>query len=393
LSLFFAAASLVTLAIFFFLARRSSGTMLAVTCTLLALPLIVFRLEIRPEVFSYLFLGIYFYCLREKKALKWLPVLQIFWVNLHLFFIFGPFLIFVFMWRENALRPVFLASCAACLVNPHFLAGALAPLMIFRDFGYMLAENQSVFFMQQRFHDYVYLHFEWIAAIAAMTFAFLFRRRNFEEFVLLVFFGLLAFRVNRALPLFGYFFIPIVSGNLAAVATWQWTRILLLFLALILTARKLHPRLSQPYFGLGLLDGSEASANFFSGNHLRGPIFNNYDIGGYLIFHLFPAERVFVDNRPEAYPSYFFRNTYVPMQEDENVWQNISRDYGFNAIYFYRRDMTPWAQPFLIRRLQDPAWAPVFVDEATIIFLKRNEQNAELIRRYELPKSMFRISK
>jgi len=51
--------------------------------------------------------------------------------------------------------------------------------------------------------------------------------------------------------------------------------------------------------------------------------------------------------------------------------------------------MTPWAQQFLIARVKDPEWAPVFVDEQTIIFLKRNASNAPVISRFELPKSMF----
>jgi len=58
---------------------------------------------------------------------------------------------------------------------------------------------------------------------------------------------------------------------------------------------------------------------FFKENNLQGPIFNNYDIGGYLIFNLFPQEKVFVDNRPETYSSEFFQEDYIPMQEDYDI--------------------------------------------------------------------------
>ncbi len=140
-----------------------------------------------------------------------------------------------------------------------------------------------------------------------------------------------------------------------------------------------------------MMPGVNGSAEFFKKNNMEGPIFNNYDIGGYLIYHLFPKERVFVDNRPEAYPSSFFKDIYVPMQEDEAVWKKMDQRYQFNAIYFYRHDMTPWAQPFLIRRIQDPGWAPVFVDDYTLILLKRNEKNAFGIRLYELPQRLFKF--
>jgi hypothetical protein len=80
------------------------------------------------------------------------------------------------------------------------------------------------------------------------------------------------------------------------------------------------------------------------------------------------------------------------MQEDEAIWKIKSEEYNFNSIFFYRQDLTPWAQKFLLARIKDPQWAPVFVDNYNIIFLKRNELNDELIKKYELPKEMFGIN-
>jgi hypothetical protein len=100
-----------------------------------------------------------------------------------------------------------------------------------------------------------------------------------------------------------------------------------------------------------------------------------------------------VDNRPEAYPASFFTNTYVPMQKEQEVWSKELEEYGFNTIWFYRNDYTPWAQQFLITRVQDPAWAPVYVDNYVIIFLRRTTENQELISKFELPKSLFGISR
>ena len=71
---------------------------------------------------------------------------------------------------------------------------------------------------------------------------------------------------------------------------------------------------------LGLLPKINAAADFYKTNKIQGPIFNNYDIGGYLIFHLYP-EKIFVDNRPEAYPTSFFQDVYIPMQENNDIWK------------------------------------------------------------------------
>jgi len=94
-------------------------------------------------------------------------------------------------------------------------------------------------------------------------------------------------------------------------------------------------------FGFGLKKDVNLSAEFFKKEKIQAPIFNNYDIGGYLIYHLFPEEKVFVDNRPEAYPASFFEKIYVSMQNDEKIWRKKDEIYNFNVIFFFYRDYTP----------------------------------------------------
>ncbi len=146
-------------------------------------------------------------------------------------------------------------------------------------------------------------------------------------------------------------------------------------------------------FGIGIDQKQITPINFIKDNKIHGPFFNNYDIGGFMIFGLFPKEKVFVDNRPEAYPKDFFENIYIPMQENEDIWKKELMKEKFNAIFFDRLDYTPWAQKFLLTRIKDSTWAPVFVDEQTIIFVARNKENTEIIKKYELPKEMFGLNK
>lgn len=141
--------------------------------------------------------------------------------------------------------------------------------------------------------------------------------------------------------------------------------------------------------GLGLADDALGSVDFVKAHDLHGPIFNNYDVGGLLIYSLYPREKVFVDNRPEAYPKKFFSDVYVAMQEKDEIWKTELEKEKFNMIFFYRLDYTPWAQAFLIRRVGDASWAPVYVDARTIILLRRVPENARIISKYEIPKSAF----
>jgi hypothetical protein len=92
----------------------------------------------------------------------------------------------------------------------------------------------------------------------------------------------------------------------------------------------------SPYkylFGLGLIDCNK-SAEFIKGNKVEGPYFNNYDIGGYFIFHLFPTYKPFVDNRPEAYSVDFFNEIFHGAEKLSHVcqsmmWSSKSLSIGF----------------------------------------------------------------
>ena len=450
LSLFYTLLFLLAFCLFFHVSVKMSNFPYALFFSILAVPLITSREEIRPEGFSYLFSGIYFWLLYKFKMKEigfkplWIiPFLQVLWVNIHIFFIMGLVMIGVFFFdswchEKNHLRLkqyfwLSMVTLALCFLNPFGLKGVLAPLTILKEYGYMLAENQSVIFMQKRFPaNMLYPHFEVLWVICLLSFVFVFfkgeRKKHILPLLLIVFFSLLSWKAIRGIPLFGLFFIPCVANNFYCLLQRGSYKVrnavdklfLFLFIVIIFSSvyfkdpyyspyEKLHwtaltatTQKSQNWLGFllknpkslfGLIPGVNASADFFKQNRIEGPIFNNYDIGGYLIYHLFPGERVFVDNRPEAYSVSFFKKIYIPMQEDEAMWAKMDERYQFNAIYFFRHDMTPWAQPFLIKRIEDPLWAPIFVDDYTIIFVKRNEKNGRLIRLYELPKRIFSIGK
>jgi hypothetical protein len=146
-------------------------------------------------------------------------------------------------------------------------------------------------------------------------------------------------------------------------------------------------------FGIGLMFGVNNAAEFVKSEKIAGPYFNNYDDGGYMIHHFFPKERVFIDNRPEAYPPDFFSERYIPMMENGEVWEKMDKIYGFNAIICSHRDITPWGQSFFVRMIDDRKWAPVFMDSYIIVFVKQNETNAPIISKYKIDRNVFSVTK
>jgi len=392
-------------------ARRFSNFSLAIFLSVVSFLLLVSRAEIRPEGFSVFFVVLDFYLLQRylqrsisgRVLFTVLPSVQILWVNTHIFFFMGPVLVGLFLWQARlagegqqclaVLRRLLGVVLLVNLLNPSGLWGVLTPLNGFKKFGYDLAENQSVFFMIHRFPDNITYKYCLVVAMVLMAGMFLAWRRAKAKalpmLVLSAFTTIAAFKAVRLIMPFGFLFIPLAAYFWAPYIKKATVNVIGMIMSvagiiLLVVLIPLHPQ-------IGLMPNVNASAEFFKQSGLKGPVFSNYDIGGYLIYHLGGREKVFVDNRQEAFPSDFFRKVYVPMQEAPAIWQDAQDKYGFNVIYFYRHDITPWGQAFLVERIRDPQWAPVFVDDYTVIFARRGSIDQGIIDRYELPKSMFRI--
>lgn len=401
LHLVFILLSLLTLLIFFEIGRRQAGLVLSSALTLLIIPLLIERKEIRPEIFSYLLAAIFLWLmigLRENRTtprILWLlPILQIIWVNTHIYFFLGPVIVGAF-WLESLILKTgkfkklswLLAGTAlATVINPFGLSGALTPLFIFKNFGYRLAENQSVWFMQKFFPQPNYIIFEIVFGLVVLGIisAFLprLKKPNSEKIfpatlIFAIGFSTAAWLAIRNLTLFGLFVLPILAECLKIMATkvnWAKFNLVLGGIAVVVFLSLVSGELRRLYpygnFGLGLEPGNAAAAEFIKNQKISGPIFNNYDIGSYLTFYLYPQEKVFVDNRPEFYPADFFQKTYIPMQADENIWREKLKQYGFKTIVFSVADMTPWGQQFLATITKDNQWQTAFLDSRVIILVK-----------------------
>ncbi|MBF0571810.1 MAG: hypothetical protein HQL12_08030 [Candidatus Omnitrophica bacterium] len=411
LSLVYAVLILATFWLFFRQAQRLSSFALACAFSLLSFPLLTCRVEIRPEGITLLFCILYWWlCIfHQQGRLKpsflciCFALLQLIWVNTHVFFILGPLLIGLF-WLQanidgnkdhaNALKASFWLSLGMCLANPSGIAGALLPLEAFKHFGVNVNEEQSVFFaLKNAPHDKLIYYFlatipllilPWISVIKKQGI-----KPHISMLILIALFTIASIKCIRFISPYGYFFIPLAS--------YAWGEHLKedrpVLKRILVTMFIIAGILASPFFNfnrkqgpaLGLESGVNASAQFFKQAGLKGPIFNNYDIGGYLIFHLSPDNKLFVDDRKEAYPDFFFKGIFIPMQLNDANWEKTLALFHFNVIFFDRHDQKDWGwYKFIIARLDDPSWVPVFVDNYAIIFLRRTAQNADLISRYAL---------
>ncbi|HBH96430.1 MAG TPA: hypothetical protein DDX89_01380 [Candidatus Omnitrophica bacterium] len=421
LHLFFIALNLAALAIAWRCAEERAGVGVAAWLSILLLPLLAIRAEVRPEAFSLLFTSVFFQRLlrfRDQRASQrsvwWLPLLEAVWVNLHSYFFLGPALIAAFLvdslcsparrGQARVLAVVLSLAMLATLLNPFGITGALVPLTIFQEYGYRLFENQTIPFLLARFQMPALWLFLGVFMALALSLGGAWARvgksAGVAETLIAVGVSAMGWVAYRNLALFGLLALPLIASALGVLRAVRprndrfFALAAVLSLALVIavpsTVWSLPPASGRR---LGLEPGDGEAAAFIRQQHLEGPIFNNYDIGGYLIFHLFPEHRVFVDNRPEAYSAAFFRELYIPMQEDDAVWREAEARFGLNMIVFHRHDLTPWGQRFMIARVDDPAWAPVFADRDTLILLKRNVRNRSAIDRFEIPRSAFHVTR
>lgn len=420
LSVWYVLMNLVAL-VFMTVSSRNRGQLsVPILVALSVVPLLAYRVEIRPEGFSYALIAIYFFLLSKLKAdansfkviLPTLLLLQILWVNLHIFFflgivVAGAFWIDAAIFRRNHFRNhSFLLGglILVSLINPHFYQGLLAPLTIFNEYGYMVAENQTILFMHKRFGNPELYHFELFAILAIILVGIAIKKKLWTEhlpsILLTVVFGALAAIAVRGIPLFALMVIPLATAviyhsldNLNFKTRGSIYKALpiigLIFCVLFIGLKGTYASARKEFQSLGLIENINGCGEFLRKQQIPGRIFNNYDIGSYLIYHLHDRDKVFVDNRPEAYSVSFFDSIYKPMQQDDSVWEKKAEQYNLNIICFFRHDNTPWAQPFLIRRTQDPKWVPIYVDAATLILIRNSESNRHWIQRFGIDRSIF----
>ncbi|MDB5038922.1 MAG: hypothetical protein JWQ35_2450 [Bacteriovoracaceae bacterium] len=113
------------------------------------------------------------------------------------------------------------------------------------------------------------------------------------------------------------------------------------------------------------------AVQFLKQNHLKGPLFNSYNFGGYLMWE-YPEEKVFIDSR--AFTVYDGRqiaelvNVYSHPQE----FQILDDQYHFELAVLQQRGRGKKLIEWLKQR---PNWNVVFEDEIAVILIKKKIQN------------------
>ncbi len=416
--------SFTTLGIFFYLGYKRADFWPTAAITLFLIPLIGDRRDIRPELFSYLFLGIFWLVLhsyheniQNKKILFILPCIFLLWVNLHIYFIFGVALLVIYYldaWitkskeRKKALGLCIGLCFLAGLINPFGFSAYQYPLSISQSIGLPIQEMVPVYRATSTELD----------PARAITFKVVFwifwilyllmivrepKKFSFVTFGIAFLFSFLGWNMVRNITMFGLFFLPLFSfviGEYAKIYTKKSfiqrldPKILLvvsIILIMILTAFIHRYRFPQAWNNFGISSPYEenSAAIFLQKNNISGNIFNDFNSGSYLIYYLYPRIKPFIDQRPEAYPIDFVQKKYSKPRLDPQAWKDLEQEYNFSTIILSQGNTAAPIVQFIVDRLNDPQWAPVIANRYHLIFLRRSALHDTIIVENEIPKEKF----
>ncbi len=170
---------------------------------------------------------------------------------------------------------------------------------------------------------------------------------------------------------------------------------LMLFLLLSLAGIRIADLVSNRYylsegeiavFGTGATRWyPERACSFLLRERLPGRLFNNYAIGGYLVWRLGPAYPVYIDGRAIPFgPELVLRNNRLSFESPDSLeWQQEADRWGINTVMLgiaRYGGVGPAIRSFC----DSSGWRPVYLDEVSAVFVRNRPENAAWLRRLQI---------
>jgi tetratricopeptide (TPR) repeat protein len=406
---------------------------------LLFFPLAVFmifnvgvRFLARTEMFSYFFIAAFILILMQykyrhvnRRILFLLPILQIFWSNMHGSFIVGLFIIAIFavgetvrllfnryitFWQRDLLtwerlKPlyiIFSLTFLACLLNPYGLRLFIQPFSVVihkSEYIKTIYEWQSPFESRTFYTSYAFRYYLVWMVLLGLSFLANIKRLDLTNLTLSAFFFIMAAQMHRNITIFTIATCPIIALNLQQAGN-DYIRItdqtfkqlfnavggvifLLIIIPLIRISFKngyIYRKHSSKPFGRGVASNMPIkSTEYIKENHIKGCCFNSYTYGTYLIFHCFPDVRVTMDSRAEHVYGEEFYNRHQRALYDVNTFRGVLEEFNIEFILLkYQAGNLVKHTEYL---KESGEWAMVYFDNSCFLYVRQLPEYAKLIAR------------
>ena len=328
----------------------------------------------RPYLITFLFLAATMAILEFKRWLWLLPPLFLVWANCHGGFflgwvVLGAYGIEALLSRRRAALWWSAAAILVSGVNPN---GFRIPLILMYYRGSYLTSRLQEW---ARPRWWVVNEFTVLLFGGALVLLWARRRVRLADWLLLAAFAAAALMAQRNVILIGIL-APIL---IASYFPWKpgLPPIAPFAAALVLMGGAIAAS-AGGFFQLRAAEWKypAGAADFLLQHHVTGPIFNTYEYGGYLIWRLWPAERVFIDGRSlsESVFQDYGRILYNHDESGGKTAQQLLDQYGIQTIVMNTLEPVAGLVYLLAPALADPQqteWKLVYSDAAAIVLMRQ----------------------
>jgi len=394
---------------------RSSGMNIIVAALVVALATGTSTIHwlARPHIFSLLFMLIWYmvldtYQLKKKNYLYLLPLLMIFWVNLHGGFIAGFILLGIYiagnllkavfvkeekgeaLTRLKTLFPVLVFCLLASLLNPKGYQILLFPFNVISNRFMMDHVNE---YLSPNFH--YDLRYEYMLLLMIFVFGVSVFRLSAIETMLVLLFTHMSLFSARYIPLYAIILTPIIGRRLDGIIDLlREKRLIKRFLAISDRASATDSK-TKGYLWSGVASAIVIllvftgkvdygfdkkklpvdAVHFMKKEKITGNMFNNDEFGDYIIYSAWPEYKVFIDGRSDMYGTERMKE-YFKVIGIKDGWDRVFEKYCISWI-IYNADSA-----FANYLFERKDWRLVYADKVANIFVKNTPEYRPLINKY-----------
>ena len=138
----------------------------------------------------------------------------------------------------------------------------------------------------------------------------------------------------------------------------------------------------------------KGATDFIKSNKIEGNMFNDMGFGGYLIWELYPWKKVFIDTRQVNYTvsTEFFwiigsvrsiQNPELP-EGKKPLWKRLLDHYEIDIVIIDTVGVMGQIKPLIFSLLKSDEWVPVYIDIMSVVFVRDNEANKEIINKHNI---------
>ncbi len=105
------------------------------------------------------------------------------------------------------------------------------------------------------------------------------------------------------------------------------------------------------------------AVDWISTHNSRGATFNDINWGGYMLYRLWPKDRVFIDSQSDFYQEQFIRQ-YEATYQAADTWRTDLGRFGISRV------ILPPDAPLSIQLMGDADWSIAFQDSTAVVLVR-----------------------